>query len=211
MLCANGRLVVLVITAAIGAGGCWQMADTSLGDEGAPLLTLGIDDTDWDGDTDTWPPLIEDEDQGGLFDPVSSLIWQNPPIYDTLPWMEAMDYCNDLEWQGFDDWRLPDVDELQTLLRGCPGAELCGVDDPQCLESSCNDGPDCAGCSEDLGPAAEGCYWDSGLDGWCERYWASSPSTPGFYRYWMVDFVRARPTSDDQYVANGVRCIRDPA
>jgi len=191
--------------------GCWQMQDLGAGGAFADDARADLpsdQDTDSDGDTDTWPPL--EDDHGGAHDPATGLVWQDPALDDLLGWMAAMDYCEQLVHGGYDDWRLPTVDELQTLLRGCPGAADCGVDDPGCLESYCNDGPGCEGCEDWEGPTEEGCYTIASLEGWCERYWSCSPAVPGLYRFWLVDYVQAKTVSDEIGYANGVRCIRLP-
>ena len=35
---------------------------------------------------------------------------------DTLPWCEALSYCENLSFAGHDDWRLPNVRELQSIV-----------------------------------------------------------------------------------------------
>jgi hypothetical protein len=185
--------------------GCWQMQDLGQGQPFADDRDASDSGTD---DTDTWPPI--EEDAGIAHDPETELTWQNPALFQLLNWIEARDYCRDLEHAGYDDWRLPDVDELQTLLYGCADAHECGVDDPSCLQEYCNDGPDCGGCEDWEGPAPEGCYSHPAFDGWCEIYWSDSPAIPGFYRYWTVDFVQAKTNSEEIDLANAVRCVRDP-
>lgn len=190
----------LVVAAFIG--GCWRVQD--------PLFEEPGEEETWPdnlfaGDSDTGP--FSDEG-GGALDPQTGLVWQDPPLWDLLIWMQANDYCDLLDNGGYDDWRLPDVDELQSLVRGCPGAADCGVDDPECLEAGCNEGSNCAGCEDWEGPTADGCYWVSSLDGWCEVYW--SRSVAGVDRYWTVDYIQAKTRTDDLGFANAVRCIRGP-
>lgn len=58
-------------------------------------------------------------------DEVTGLVWQRtlPVTYDgctgssgsTCTWQQAMDYCTDLTYGGYDDWRLPTRKELATL------------------------------------------------------------------------------------------------
>ena len=92
---------------------------------------------------------------------------------DVLLWNEAVDHCEQLTTAGHDDWRLPKIQELISLIRGC-GSSRCGVTDPECLDSSCNDGPDCQYCTIFEGPGNSGCFWDPGLSGSCTWYWSSS-------------------------------------
>ncbi len=48
------------------------------------------------------------------------LMWQREGAGFTLPWQKAneyINYLNDKQWQGYDNWRLPTVDELHSVLR----------------------------------------------------------------------------------------------
>ncbi len=58
-----------------------------------------------------------------------------------LNWNQAMDYCKQLNEGGYDDWRLPDIDELRTLIQNCPNAALggeCNVSAKNsCLSKKC--------------------------------------------------------------------------
>ena len=46
-------------------------------------------------------------------DPKTGFIWSTKLI--KLSWKRAMNYCYDLEFNGYNDWRLPIKDELLTL------------------------------------------------------------------------------------------------
>ncbi|HOA14553.1 MAG TPA: DUF1566 domain-containing protein [Myxococcota bacterium] len=89
-------------------------------------------------------------------DPATSLEWQRPvfPDHDEYldTWLVANTYCNDLVWADHDDWRLPTISELRTLVAGCPGTMTggsCAYTDA-CMED-CWEG-DCWGCTEWEGP-----------------------------------------------------------
>lgn len=48
------------------------------------------------------------------------LMWQRQGAGFTLPWLKAqeyIDYLNARQWQGYSNWRLPTVDELNSVLR----------------------------------------------------------------------------------------------
>lgn len=45
---------------------------------------------------------------------VDGLMW-SLVTSDPVPWSEANDFCDTLELNGFSDWRLPSLAELQTL------------------------------------------------------------------------------------------------
>ena len=45
----------------------------------------------------------------------SHLTWQ-PAAEERATWLEALSYCENSKYAGFDDWRLPNVKELSTLI-----------------------------------------------------------------------------------------------
>ena len=47
-------------------------------------------------------------------DTATDLIWQYEYVSDKT-WKEALDYCENLEYAGYDDWRLPNKNELVSL------------------------------------------------------------------------------------------------
>ncbi len=51
-----------------------------------------------------------------VFDSITGLTWigSHPEIASS--WPEALEYCETLEYAGFDDWRLPDIKELVSLV-----------------------------------------------------------------------------------------------
>lgn len=59
-------------------------------------------------------PELEVYDQV-VVDPVSGLMWQRYAAPGTYDWGEALDYCKDLELEGYSDWRLPNRRELLSI------------------------------------------------------------------------------------------------
>ncbi|MBI4603717.1 MAG: DUF1566 domain-containing protein [Planctomycetes bacterium] len=68
-----------------------------------------------------------DHEDGTVTDICTGLVWQKDtadvngdglidPLGDTLAWCEALSYCDGLSFAGHDDWRLPNVRELQSLV-----------------------------------------------------------------------------------------------
>ena len=59
-------------------------------------------------------------------DPVTGIIWSEI-VLQYLDWGNAKAYCEDLDEGGYTDWRLPNIDEMRTVVRNCsqmiPGGE----------------------------------------------------------------------------------------
>jgi hypothetical protein len=144
-------------------------------------------------------PAAECAESGNWYDPGTGLCWQNPPAETAKSPGEAMSYCDGLSLGGLDDWRLPAIQELYSLERGCtdgvatgdPSAGGCGVSDPECLEAACAESSPACDCCEALGGSdgdPDGCYWDPGLSGPCDVYWSASPQTDNAFLTWTVPF-----------------------
>ena len=153
------------------------------------------------------PPWWEDDSTG--------LFWESPPPDEQETWVDAKEYCQSLVLAGTDDWRLPTIGELRSLVHGCPNTEAggpCNIQEGDCLASSCYEGP-CLGCSNDDGPA-NGCYWPFPVEGACSgssgygAYWSASTLTDFTDNAWTIDFRNARIMSDDKLFDKRVRCVR---
>ena len=58
---------------------------------------------------------LVDNGDGTVTDTATGLMWQQDES-DAMTWEAALTYCEDLELAGHDDWRLPNVNELQTVI-----------------------------------------------------------------------------------------------
>ena len=145
-------------------------------------------------------------------DLTTNLLWQvNPdPNYHQLA--DAKTLCANLSLCGFDDWALPTIDELRSLVRGCPNGltgGACGVTN-SCLVDTCD--ANCVACDNMLGPSS-GCYQDPQLGGPCGGYWSLSTYTSTFYgspstRVREADFAYGTLKACDPTDGNYVRCDR---
>jgi len=45
---------------------------------------------------------------------------------EKMNWNQAIDYCKNLNEDGFTDWRLPNIDELRTIIKNCSKTETGG-------------------------------------------------------------------------------------
>jgi len=138
------------------------------------------------------------------YDSTSNRMWQDPPA-GSMGWDPAKDYCSNLLYAGHDDWRLPSIGDLRSMIRGCANTEIggdCNIQDGDCLETACWDTA-CYGCSDNQGPAA-GCYWPDELQGQCTAYWSAS-TVWDENAIWNVGFTDASVLPG----GNGhVRCVR---
>jgi len=147
------------------------------------------------------------------------LMWQNPPPEQSFFQSAAAQYCAELSLGGFDDWRLPTIDELRRLIAGCDGRELggaCRVSDPHCLGKNCYDKNTCGHCPQGKGPS-DGCYWGAGWSGSCTGiwfYWSLSTYNGFSDQFWVVRFQGGGPFDDgvvgfnEELGRGNVRCVR---
>lgn len=56
-----------------------------------------------------------DNGDGTITDPVSGLMWQQTPPAEGMSWADAKEYCENLEYGGYSDWRLPTLKELFSI------------------------------------------------------------------------------------------------
>ena len=163
-------------------------------------------DIDSDSDTDADNDADSDADGGGdcngWYDSLNSLCWENPPG-GQFDWDEAILHCSGL---GI-GWRVPKIQELISLVRGCDLSE-CGVIDPDCLswEASCLE--NCTGCPNYQGPGKDGCYWDYELDGTCTLYLSSSLQSDNPINVWNVNFISGDVFTNENVGDFWVRCVR---
>lgn len=57
---------------------------------------------------------INDDDKITIIDNLTKLEWTRE--YAKYPWLEAIEYCAGLNYGGNDDWRLPGINELRSLV-----------------------------------------------------------------------------------------------
>ncbi len=166
----------------------------------------GTVDDEWSGNSNggvgEYEPMTECD--GGIYDPNSKLCWQDPYSSKEMPWVDALDYCERLQSHGHDDWRLPSIGELRSLVRNCPETELGGA---------CNvyDGSDYF----DRGKAClqclwkDECYWDGMMGTSCGEFWSSS-ALPGTRLVWLFNYQCARVYEKDKFALEppNTRCVR---
>jgi hypothetical protein len=141
----------------------------------------------------------------------SGLCWEDPPGTKKTNREDANLHCAELRAGGHDDWRVPDIDELRSLVRDCPAVEAGGA--CQVIDGSELDEwtAECQGCHTLGGPGQGGCFWDPALAGECARYYRSSSETQDQYdqsRCWIIWFAGPYLTNIGAGYELDLRCVR---
>lgn len=154
--------------------------------------------------------------QGISYDPVNGLLWQRSKA-DPMTHIDAGRYCERSRVGSRDDWRLPTVGELRTIVKGCATTAqggTCQIDDA-CLSRQCRD-EECVGCGAVAGPGEDGLYWEKGT--WEYEY----GSTQGYYwsssavkdspvdEVWAVSFVSGGIVAKERESGGEIRCVSGP-
>ena len=63
-----------------------------------------------------WADFSRDDTTQIVTDSNTGLEWQDDAIGSTMTWQSAIDYCEGLSLDGFEDWRLPNINELKTIV-----------------------------------------------------------------------------------------------
>lgn len=140
-----------------------------------------------------------DNGDGTVTDEATGLMWQQADSGMGLDWENALSYAENLELAGYDDWRLPNVKELQSIV------------DYTKSPSAYDDA--------DLGPAIDTDFFDitelpegtTKTDPDYGYFWTSTsayfgPQAPDYYYAWYVAFGTAvNSEGADFHGAGGVR------
>jgi len=112
--------------------------------------TSHCSNNDWEYEDDNIHDVWEDSKSG--------LMWEVRTYYYGSYWHpDCKKYCKNLKLKGYNDWRMPSISELRTLIRGCPATETdgeCGITDNCLSEEDCWTEA-CFGCDWDSGPNPE--------------------------------------------------------
>ena len=119
----------------------------------------------------------------------SGLMWQDNAENDSAvyDWDQAINVCESSVHAGYDDWRLPNVNELLHSL-------------PNSVFQYKTDYPD------NYNPEN---YWNNAS--YRQPYWSSTPSTQNEGRAWAVESVGFNSKNYKKEDAYYVRCVRDAA
>jgi hypothetical protein len=229
----NERLLMALCLVGAGLTACGSDDTRRASDSGADADTDADTDTDTDtdGDTDT-----DSDADGGTdtesdteydttpitgcadawYDTENARSWQVAPLSETMSWSDAEAACDGLVLCEHDDWRVPSMDDLRSLIRGCDTTMTggtCGVTEG-CLEYSCWDAEECQYCAIGVGPAEGGCYWPDEVQGVCTdgtNFWSNSVRPDDPTTAWTVYFGTGGVGSVDAAWSQHVRCVHGGA
>lgn len=157
----------------------------------------GGDDSDSENDD-------SDVESGIVFpwtDPDTGLIWSEK-ISQAVRYSDAKSFCYRMKESDEQEWRVPTIEELITLIKNCPKTETggsCKVKD-SCSSTSCINSA-CSGCEN----SSDGRYSKLGDAGW---YWSSTSSGREYGGYFFVGYSAGyvNETHDADWLL--VRCVR---
>ncbi len=164
---------------------------------------------------------FQDNCDGTLLDRNTGLLWQK--AYESFSTLDnARAACNASRERNLLGWRLPTIDELRGLVRGCPATEpsgACPVHDSStsdtAVTSACTQGcPINQGPVEKPGDPAKKCYMDATFDWQCHLFVSGTQvTTSGGKRSWYLTFYDAAinvPPSATAPLNGFYRCVHDP-
>jgi hypothetical protein len=93
---------------------------------GAEIACAGTGQDGEKEDGVAWPSPRFTVNGACISDNLTGLMWLEAPSSTLSKWQEAMDYANGLTLCGYDDWRLPNVNELESLGHAEYTKETCG-------------------------------------------------------------------------------------
>ena len=127
-----------------------------------------------------------DDRLGGVRDDIYKLMWQDGdlPPYKTSQ-SKAVHYCENLNFAGFDDWRLPTIKELLSI-----------TDDTRFSPAINKAFKNVAYETNDKGKTIYG------------RHWSSTKKANFSYDTWIVDFEDGNDGLGDVPSYGFVRCVR---
>ena len=128
------------------------------------------------------------------------LQWSNRSP-DEMNWPKAIEYCRNLNEGGHRDWRLPDIDELRTLIQNHSGTQSggsCPISERAGKLAWDDRTSDCDGRSGRN-------FSKLGDTGW---FWSSSTHSDDSHLAWLVGFSSGLLGGSSKIKVNNVRCVR---
>jgi len=132
-----------------------------------------------------------------------ALTWQIDIPEERMDYHDAVNYCSNLKHDGHNDWRLPTISELRTLIKNCketePGGD-CKVTD-NCLKRDECHSEKCRACKGD-GTGKFSAFEDTS---W---FWSASQRMDTVNIAWVVKFYHGSIGNRHVRLKGSVRCVR---
>lgn len=162
-----------------------------------------------DDDADTEQATLPECGEGSgtpCYDPESELIWSEK-AENELNWENAKTHCEGKTDGGHNDWHMPNINELRTLIKGCENTicgGACGVVDTvesltSCLEENCWTS-ECSSCDESSSSHSK--FGDT------TNFWSASTVSDNTERAWRVNFESGSVDNGNKSSEKNVRCVR---
>lgn len=125
--------------------------------------------------------IIRSNDAEIVLDTDTNLVWQDNSEAKTVKknWKEAVEYCENLNLAGFDDWKLPDSDELESVV------------------------------DKSKYPTIKKGFQNIYTGIFLDKYWSISSHFSYPYNAWGLDFNSGSGNWGFKSSSNLVRCVRD--
>jgi len=129
---------------------------------------------------------------------INGLMWQKES--QAMTWYDAMEYAKNLRLGGYDNWRLPTIEELEKIIRYC-GGKSCNI-----ITQKGKDCYEIRAYNNDK-PSYHSSYEKEGFnDDIC--YWSSSESKTHFNFAYMIYFYHGYISDQSKDYDYGIRCVR---
>ena len=135
-----------------------------------------------------------DNGDGTISDLATGLMWQKGES-GTMTWEEALAYCENLSLANHDDWRLPNIKELVSIL------DHGVVSGSPTINSTFFPGV--------ITGFYSGSYWSSTTDSDFNNTHTSDPDQYGFYWKYYVDFTTGYTSGNSKTITYSVRAVRN--
>ena len=153
---------------------------------------------------------IEQSIPGGQVD---NLQWSSRTS-KTMNWEAAVSYCENLTEDKHDDWRLPNIDELRSVVKNCPKTETGG----ECKVSEKGECLSLEQCGNDRLKGSCFCDYKKNNGGYYSKLgdpdgvwlWSSSVVSDKPDSRWRIGFSSAFVIQNDVGINFHVRCVRMP-
>jgi len=125
---------------------------------------------------------------------IGDLMWEKESR--EMNWDNGMEYAKNLRLGGYDDWRMPTIEELEEVVTLCGGI-LTEYDEVFMIERTYNN---------EANEAYQANYKEKGFAS--GNFWSSTSYAGSFSDAWSVYFYDGDPFYDVKIVSYYVRCVR---